>query len=117
MAVTEESRYEVHKYFEERMGRERATTLMELLPPVGWGDVATKQDVLLLRQELKQDVLLVKQELKQDIGNLREWAADRFATKDDLHAVHVSLLREMRVQTMTLLTAMVALMGVVVGFG
>ncbi len=31
--------------FEEMLGREGVSTLMELLPPVGWADVATKRDL------------------------------------------------------------------------
>src|SRR4051812_42183062 len=27
------------------MGKERASTMMNLLPPVGWGDVATRRDL------------------------------------------------------------------------
>ena len=36
---------------------EAADTLMELLPPVGWADVATKTDLQHLRDELKGDML------------------------------------------------------------
>lgn len=45
MAVTEESRYQLFQRFEELLGREGVATLMELLPPVGWADVATKRDL------------------------------------------------------------------------
>ena len=45
MAVTEESRYQLFQRFEELLGREGVSTLMELLPPVGWADVATKRDL------------------------------------------------------------------------
>ena len=45
MAITEQSRYELHQALEEIMGKERATTLMEHLPPTGWADVATKTDL------------------------------------------------------------------------
>jgi hypothetical protein len=34
-------------------GDDAGITLMELLPPVGWADVATKQDLVLLRGELE----------------------------------------------------------------
>ena len=45
MAVTEESRYQLFQRLEEMLGREGVSTLMELLPPVGWADVATKRDL------------------------------------------------------------------------
>ena len=34
------------------MGSDSAETLMNLLPPVGWADVATKHDLVLLKQDL-----------------------------------------------------------------
>lgn len=45
MAITEEDRYELFKALEEVLGRDRASTLMEHLPPVGWADVATTRDL------------------------------------------------------------------------
>ena len=49
MTVTEESRYRLHQQLDEAVGEEGATTMMELLPPVGWADVATKRDLDQLR--------------------------------------------------------------------
>lgn len=45
MAITEESRYQLFQRLEELLGPEKVATLMELLPPVGWADVATKRDL------------------------------------------------------------------------
>lgn len=45
MTVTEESRYRLHQQLDEAVGKEGATTMMELLPPVGWADVVTKRDL------------------------------------------------------------------------
>ncbi len=45
MAVTEESRYQLFQRLDELLGPERVSTMMELLPPVGWADVATKRDL------------------------------------------------------------------------
>lgn len=45
MAITEESRYRLHSRLKTTLGDEEAATLMEHLPPVGWADVATKQDL------------------------------------------------------------------------
>lgn len=45
MAVTEAKRHRLYQRLEEVLGAEEATTLMELVPPVGWADVATKADL------------------------------------------------------------------------
>ena len=45
MTVTEESRYRLHQQLDEAVGKEGATTMMGMLPPVGWADVATKRDL------------------------------------------------------------------------
>jgi hypothetical protein len=44
---------------------------MELLPPVGWADVATKTDLQHLREELKADILNLRNEFKSDIQALQ----------------------------------------------
>lgn len=45
MSVTEFQRHEVFKWLEEKMGPERAAIMMDLLPPVGWGDIVTTRDL------------------------------------------------------------------------
>ena len=45
MAVDDRARHELFQQVEAAMGRDSADTLMGLLPPVGWADVATKQDL------------------------------------------------------------------------
>jgi hypothetical protein len=50
--IDERARHELYLAFEELIGAERADTLMAMLPPVGWADVATKHDVALLRVDL-----------------------------------------------------------------
>ncbi len=55
MAVTEQQRHELYEWA-KRLGDEGvAATLMELLPPVGWADVATKRDIDQLRTELRME--------------------------------------------------------------
>jgi hypothetical protein len=65
---------------------------MELLPPVGWADVATKQDLLPIEHRL---------------GGV-EQRLDRIDQRMD------ELGREIRAQTWKLMTVMVAVVGVVV---
>ena len=43
MSVTERARHELHERLVELMGPSRAETLMEHLPPTGWGDVVTRE--------------------------------------------------------------------------
>ena len=45
MPITEKSRHELYRRLEEILGPDEANTLMEHLPPVGWADVATKDDL------------------------------------------------------------------------
>jgi hypothetical protein len=53
MAVDERRRNSLYDALERRIGLEEATTLMELLPPVGWADVATKEDLRRLEDRIE----------------------------------------------------------------
>ncbi len=46
--IDERSRHELYLSIEALIGAERAETLMSMLPPVGWADVATKDDLAAL---------------------------------------------------------------------
>jgi hypothetical protein len=45
MGITNERRHHLYVKLEEVLGEREATTMMDHLPPVGWGDVATKADL------------------------------------------------------------------------
>ncbi|MGH8884426.1 MAG: hypothetical protein ACRDYX_04500 [Egibacteraceae bacterium] len=76
MAVDERSRHDLYTRLQDVLGSEQATTLMEHLPPVGWADVATKQDLGALEQrfDLKLEALEHRMlgALHQEIGGLRQ---------------------------------------------
>ena len=57
MSITEASRFQLRTAIGQILSEEAADTLMELLPPVGWADVATKTDLQHLRDELKGDMI------------------------------------------------------------
>ena len=57
MSITEASRFQLRTAIGQILNEEAADTLMELLPPVGWADVATKTDLQHLRDELKGDMI------------------------------------------------------------
>jgi hypothetical protein len=46
MTIDERSRLQLAEAAKRVLGDSEGITLMELLPPVGWADVATKHDVL-----------------------------------------------------------------------
>ncbi len=52
MAVDERARHQLFLRVEQELGPEAAETLMSMLPPVGWADVATKDDLRQLEERL-----------------------------------------------------------------
>ena len=48
MSVDERSRLQLAEALKRTLGDDEGITLMELLPPVGWADVATKHDLLMV---------------------------------------------------------------------
>lgn len=44
-AIDERARHDLFQAVHDHLGPNHADTLMSLLPPVGWADVATRQDV------------------------------------------------------------------------
>ena len=61
MALEERARHELFLRLEQVLGGEQAETLMELLPPVGWADVATKRDLDALEERMNLRFELVDQ--------------------------------------------------------
>ena len=68
MVVNEHSRHELYGKLEQVLGDQAATTLMEHLPPVGWADVATKQDLRVLgqRMDMRFEVVDTKFEILEN---------------------------------------------------
>jgi hypothetical protein len=56
MAIDERARHELYLRLEEHLGPEAAATLMEHLPPTGWGEVATKRDLDQLADRLRVEM-------------------------------------------------------------
>jgi hypothetical protein len=52
MPVDDRTRLQLHHRLEEVLGAAEADTLMEHLPPVGWRDVATKQDIAVVTADI-----------------------------------------------------------------
>jgi hypothetical protein len=78
MSVSEYERTQLFRWFEEHMGKERASTMMALVPPLGWGDVATRRDLELL--EARLDRRIDAMATKQDLAELRADLQRTFVT-------------------------------------
>ena len=65
MSITEEKRLDLANSAREALGQANGDTLMELLPPVGWADVATKHDLEQLRILIGKDFELLRLEINQ----------------------------------------------------
>jgi len=118
MSITEASRFQLRTAIGQILDEEAADTLMELLPPVGWADVATKTDLQHLRDELKADIQSLRVATKTDLHHLRdELKADihslRNELKGDMHALQLifeaTLEKRLHEQTKWLITTMIAM--------
>ena len=97
MTVTEEARYHLHQQLDDAVGEQGANTMMELLPPVGWADVATKRD-------LDQQSELLELMVRTEIAGVRT----------EIAGVRADFEHSLRRMQTVLLSAMVSLAGVVV---
>lgn len=108
MAVTEETRHRLYQRLEQVLGAEEATTLMELVPPVGWGDVATKRDLDVLGERMARfEGRMDRFEVRMDRFDGR---MDGFDTRlaDGFERIH----RDMRLQLYWLLGFLASAAGV-----
>ncbi len=107
MAIDEQSRYSLHQLLEGVLGQSGANSLMELLPPVGWADVATKGDLDALEGRLGGRIEALDARLSgriDGLGGRMEAMEERVLGRIE----HVA-----RVQTWSFAGALIAAMGLV----
>ena len=96
MRITEASRFQLRTAIGQILDEEAADTLMELLPPVGWADVATKTDLQHLRNEMQADIKNLRDELKGDMRALQL-------------TIEIAIEKRIHEQTKWLITTMIAM--------
>ena len=76
--ASDHDRRELFEALERKLGPVPAATLMELLPAVGWGDIARQSDltairgeIVNLRGELKDEMAKLRVDVKGEIADLR----------------------------------------------
>jgi len=123
MSITEASRFQLRTAIGQILSEEAADTLMELLPPVGWADVATKTDLQHLRDELKGDINSLRVATKSDLQHLRnELKSDINSLRNELKGdmlnlqltIEVNVRKLIHEQTKWLITTMIAMNAVTV---
>jgi hypothetical protein len=123
VSITEYERHQVFQWCEEAMGSERAAIMMRLLPPAGWGDIATRADLEALRAELRGEIAGFRGEMGGEVAGLRgEFAGLRgevAGLRGEMHAMGSDLRAEFRAlnaETLrTMVLAMVASNATLVG--
>ena len=71
--VSDQDRRELYEALERGLGGGPAATMMELLPPVGWADVARQSDLAALRgemAELRGEMAELRAEIKSQVPRL-----------------------------------------------
>ena len=135
MTITDKQRTDVHNCLQDLMGQEMADIMMELLPPVGWGEVVRRQDmnglgislraemsdtrgdlqreIQAMRHELKTEIQEVRSELKAEIREVRaELATFREVTNNRLDSLEKGI-NSLRSTMTTLIGCNVAMFGLV----
>lgn len=69
--VAEQARHQLAVKVRALLGEAEGDTLMAMLPPVGWADVATKQDLTHLGEVLRAELAALRSELRGEIAALR----------------------------------------------
>jgi hypothetical protein len=123
VSITEYERHQVFQWCEQAMGAERAAIMMQLLPPVGWHDIATRADLQALESGLRGEIAGLRGEIAgvrgelQSVesglrGEIAELRGEMRATGSELRAELSSLNAE---TLRTMVVAMVASNATLVG--
>jgi len=113
--IDELSRHRLFTKLEDILGAQDAAVLIEYLPPVGWGEVATKQDLEQLSTRLDSLASEV-QDLRSEVGaEFRDVRTEMAAEFRDLRSEFVSLRSEISYQFRTTVFAMMGMMVTLTG--
>jgi hypothetical protein len=97
MPVSERERLALYRQLQEQLGNEGADTLMELLPPAGWNDIATRADVQATATLLRGEMAQLGAELRGEMAELRsELRGEMAELRSELRGEMAELRSEVR---------------------
>ena len=111
MPASEKKRLALLNRLIEVLGREEAETLMDSLPPVDWHDLATKDDVF----ALKEDVVALEQRLRTEMH--AEFKMLRAENKEFQGAITLQLANQTRTMVFTMLGLAMPTWGAILAVG
>jgi hypothetical protein len=119
MTVEERERRELQEALMATLGPDQADTLLGYLPPVGWKDVATKQDLDTLAAGLRGEMAELRGELRGEMAELRgelrgEMAELRGEHRGGLADLRAEMHHQFRVQLFWMVTLWIAGLGLLV---
>jgi hypothetical protein len=126
MTVNERNRLQLADALKRVLGDSEGITLMELLPPVGWADVATRHDLLALEQRFDVKLEALESRFDARFTALESRMELRFASIDAQFArmdhkfdlLRAELIgamdRRARTQLLVMVSTFTALAGVIV---
>lgn len=83
MELDETARFELHETLREVLGEARGDTLMSMLPPVEWSDVATKPDVAALEKRVDDRFAALEKRVDERFAALEERVEHRLAALEE----------------------------------
>ena len=75
MSVTDRERRNLYERVAQTIGETEADTLMELLPPQPYAELATRDDVLALAATVRGEMAELRGDVAKQIAALQRWAA------------------------------------------
>lgn len=102
MSIDERARLELYQRLAEVLGTPEADTMMSYLPPQGWGEIATKGDLALLRADFESlrrewhaELAVFRAEMRTEIAAVRSDVGSEIASvRSEIASVRLDLRSE-----------------------
>lgn len=112
MAGTQASRHRLYSELGELLSPEAMDEFMDVFPPVGWGEIARRQDVTNLEHAIRADMADLRSDMRTAMADLRGDMRTGFSSvRTDMADLRGDLTAAMRAQMSAMIGAMFTLAG------